>query len=80
MKEQQYRFLKTVVMMKRAVLAVLPTGFCKSLKYQSLGFIFDFLRSVDSDSQHAATVEDSCLQAHLEFSAPYSFKTRPQLF
>ena len=53
LKEQQYEILKAVVMMKRDVLAVLPTGFGKSLIYQSLGFIFDFLRS-DSDSQHAA--------------------------
>ena len=49
LKEQQYQILKAIVMMKRDVLAVLPTGFGKSLIYQSLGFIFDFLRS-DSDS------------------------------
>jgi len=48
LKEEQYEILKAVVMMKRDVLAVLPTGFGKSLIYQSLGFIFDFLRS-DSD-------------------------------
>ena len=65
MKEQQYEILKAVVMMERDVLAVLPTGFGKSLIYQSLGFIFDFLRS-DSDSQHAAIVVVSplkCLDA-----------------
>ena len=66
MKEQQYEMLKAVVMMKRDVLAVLPTGFGKfSAKYQSLGFIFDFLRS-DSDSQHAAIVVISPLNALMQ--------------
>ena len=55
LKEQQYQILKAIVMTKRDILAVLPTGFGKSLIYQSLGFIFDFLRS-DSDSQHAAII------------------------
>ena len=49
LKEQQHEILKAVVMMKRDVLVVLPTGFCKSLIYQSLGFIFDFL---GSDSEY----------------------------
>ena len=53
--EQQNEILKAIVTMKRDVLAVLPTGFSKSLIYQSLGFIFDFLRS-DSGSQHAAII------------------------
>ena len=65
LKEQQYEILKAVVMMKRDVLAVLPTGFGKSLIYQSLGFIFDFLRS-DSDSQHAAIVVVSPLNAFMQ--------------
>ena len=65
LKEQQYEILKAVVMMKRDVLAVLPTGFGKSLIYQSLGFIFDFLRS-DSDSQHAAIVVVSPLNALMQ--------------
>ena len=54
-KKQQYQILKAVVMMKREILAVLPTVFGKSLMYQSLGFIFDFLRS-DSDSQHTGII------------------------
>ena len=65
LKEQQYEILKAVVMMKRDVLAILPTGFGKSLIYQSLGFIFDFLRS-DSDSQHAAIVVVSPLNALMQ--------------
>ena len=65
MKEQQYEILKAVVMMKRDVLAVLPTGFGKSLIYQSLGFIVDFLRT-DSDSQHAAIVVVSPLNALMQ--------------
>ena len=47
------------------VLTVLPTGFGKSLIYQSLGFIFDFLRS-DSDSEHAAIVVVSPLNALMQ--------------
>ena len=65
LKEQQYEILKAVVMMKRDVLAILPTGFGKSLIYQSLGFIFDFLRS-GSDSQHAAIVVVSPLNALMQ--------------
>ena len=62
LKEQQYLILKAIVMMKRDVLAVLATGFGKSLVYQCLGFIFDFL-ICDSDSQHAAIVVVSPLNA-----------------
>ena len=65
LKEQQYQILKAIVMMKRDVLAVLPTGFGKSPIYQSLGFIFDFLRS-DSDSQHAAIIVVSPLNALMQ--------------
>ena len=43
LKEQQYQILKAVVMMKRDVLAVLPTGFGKSLIYTKvLGFYLRF--------------------------------------
>ena len=65
LKEQQYQILKAIVMMKRDVLAVLPMGFGKSLVYQSLGFIFDFLRS-DSDSQHAAAFVVLALNALMQ--------------
>ena len=51
----EYQILKAIEMMKRDVLPVLPTGFGKSLIYQSLGFISNFLRN-NSDSQHAAIV------------------------
>ena len=47
LKEQRYEILKAVMMVAVVI--------GKSLIYQSIGFIFDFLRS-DSDSQHAATV------------------------
>ena len=65
LKKEQYEILKAVVRMKRDVLAVLPTGFGKSLIYQSLGFIFDFLRS-DSDAQQTAIIVVSPLTALMQ--------------
>ena len=64
LKEEQYEILKAVVMMKRDVLAVLPTGFGKSLIYQS-SIGFDFLRT-DSDSQHSAIIVVSPLNALMQ--------------
>lgn len=45
LKREQYNAIRTICFEKKGVLAVLPTGFGKSLIYQILPGIFDFVRS-----------------------------------
>ena len=47
LKEKQYEALKAVVLKNRDVLAVLPTGYGKSLIYQLLPLVFDFFTQTD---------------------------------
>ena len=43
LKEAQFEALKAIVMERRDSLVILPTGYGKSLIYQTLPFIFDYL-------------------------------------
>ena len=43
LKEAQFEALKAIVMERKDSLVVLPTGYGKSLIYQTLPFIFDYL-------------------------------------
>ena len=44
LKQEQLEAIKAICVNKKDVLAVLPTGFGKSLIYQMLPAVFDFLR------------------------------------
>jgi len=50
LKKEQYDAIRAICLEKSDVLTVLPTGFGKSLCYQVLPGIFDFMRSVHGDS------------------------------
>ena len=43
LKEAQFEALKAIVMDRKDSLVILPTGYGKSLFYQTLPFIFDYL-------------------------------------
>ena len=43
LKEAQFEALKAIVMERKDSLVILPTGYGKSLVYQTLPFIFDYL-------------------------------------
>ena len=45
LKKEQYEAIRAIFVEKKDVLAVLPTGFGKSLIYQVIPSVFDFLRS-----------------------------------
>ena len=45
LKKEQYDAIRAICLEKRDVLTVLPTGFGKSLCYQALPEIFDFMQS-----------------------------------
>ena len=45
LKKEQYEAIRAICVQKKDVLAVLPTGFGKSLIYQVIPSVFDFLRS-----------------------------------
>ena len=45
LKKEQYDAIRAICLEKRDVLTVLPTGFGKSLCYQALPVIFDFMES-----------------------------------
>ena len=54
LKEKQYEALKAVVLKNRDVLAVLPTGYGKSLIYQLLPLVSDFFngKRITSEEIH----------------------------
>ena len=56
LKEKQYEVLKSVVIDNKDVLAVLPTGYGKSLIYQLLAPIYNFLDFAGSPGDKKSTV------------------------
>ena len=60
LREKQYEVLKSIVLGKRDVLAVLPTGYGKSLIYQLLPSVMDFMnregRPSEEDPQSTVLV------------------------
>ena len=63
LKEKQYEALKAVVLKNRDVLAVLPTGYGKSLIYQLLPLVFDFFTANGSPVRKSTVIVISPLNA-----------------
>ena len=63
LKEKQYEALKAVVLKNRDVLAVLPTGYGKSLIYQLLSLVFDFFTANGSPMRKSTVIVISPLNA-----------------
>ena len=56
LKRQQYDAIRAICFERKDALAVLPTGFGKSLIYQILPGIFDYLRSSCEPERHDSVV------------------------
>lgn len=63
LKEKQYEALKAVVLTNRDVLAVLPTGYGKSLIYQLLPLVLDFFTANGSPVRKSTVIVISPLNA-----------------
>ena len=53
---EQYDALRAICFERKDALAVLPTGFCKSLIFQILSEIFDYVRSGCEPERHHSVV------------------------
>ena len=63
LKREQFEAIRAVCVERKDVLAVLPTGFGKSLIYQILPAIFDFLRRGDKQEENSVVIVVSPLNA-----------------
>lgn len=66
LKEAQYECLEAIVCRSKDVLAVLPTGYGKSLIYQSLPLIYDYVESSTSSLVIVVSPLNALMQDQVE--------------